>query len=186
MQAIRRRCRLCHDSYKYHDKNWVHARQNLHKTIQAHVKITSTDQVNLSQAIATHSVLTIPNTVLDIEPIQQAIEKRIMEHISITAASMNHKLASKGCVSKLIFNDFDNLNNFTWTEFIDKVAIKMPLLVNILLSVAASDWNISHTLFQHLMPRLAVVYSILMQSQHTHLSRIQRLITLCLCDNICD
>ena len=56
----------------------------------------------------------------------------------------------------------------------------------ILSMVLVSDKMHCYTAFEKVLPRIGLVYGILMQSRNMELSRIQRMISLLLFDNIAD
>ena len=89
-----------------------------------------------------------------------------------------------GIVSILMEKELKNLENFEWhllaQEFRGKFAHLFDLLVSIMMPKESSKE------MEKLLPRIGMMYSILMQTRHPSLSLVQRLVSVLLMDNICD
>ena len=92
-----------------------------------------------------------------------------------------------GNVSSLMKKDYHDLATFQIDNIMDEMVAKFPdlfiLLIHIMLPPAD---RIDHGRIAEIMPRLAMIYAIVLQTRLRDLSRMQRVISMCLTDNICN
>lgn len=82
---------------------------------------------------------------------------------------------------------FDSLKKFNLFNVIDEFKTQFPdLMAQILAIMMKQENNVLYTEMEKVIPRLATIYGIMMQTRNKELSLIQRVNSLLLFDNICD
>ena len=89
--------------------------------------------------------------------------------------------------SVLLDTDFEGLETFKWTECVTEMVEKYPELVTLIISMMLKpeEQNDPRALAK-VLPKLGLIYGIMIQNRCHELSRIQRIMSMCLVDNICD
>jgi hypothetical protein len=97
------------------------------------------------------------------------------------------KNRKRGYVSYLMRKDFDSLNSLNFSEIVKEMMEKFPDLIKILLAIMLPPRKQGNPEeVAEIVPRLALMYSCIMQARIPELSRFQRVMATCLADNICD
>jgi hypothetical protein len=97
------------------------------------------------------------------------------------------KRKGKEEVSCFMKKDFTSLKNLDWKEVMNEMMEKMPVLAKLCLLTSAQKRDVDDIdKLQLLLPKLGMVFAILVQHNNNELSRIQRVITAVLQDSICD
>lgn len=82
---------------------------------------------------------------------------------------------------------FENLKDINWYSIVEELLTFFPELFVCLLSILLEPHEMSsYTHIQRVVPRLGMVYAIIMQGRNKELSFVQRMMSLLLFDNICD
>ncbi|XP_076078863.1 uncharacterized protein LOC143048879 [Mytilus galloprovincialis] len=90
-------------------------------------------------------------------------------------------------VSELMKKDVSSLKSLEWSQIIKEMMEKLPVLCTLLFSTMLPPQQRScYTKIEKVIPKAAFVYAILMQSRNIELSRVQRMVSMLLMDNICD
>ena len=90
-------------------------------------------------------------------------------------------------VSELMKKDVSSLKSLEWSKIIKEMMEKLPVLCTLLFSTMLPPQQRScYTKIEKVIPKAAFVYAILMQSRNIELSRVQRMVSMLLMDNICD
>ncbi|XP_071109877.1 uncharacterized protein [Haliotis cracherodii] len=89
--------------------------------------------------------------------------------------------------SVLMKKDFESLKSFVIEDIVDEFRLKFPELFLMFQRVMLpkSKQNSAENQ-QDILPRLAMIYSVMLFTRNPELSRFQRVIASCLLDNICD
>ncbi|XP_076085547.1 uncharacterized protein LOC143056344 [Mytilus galloprovincialis] len=85
--------------------------------------------------------------------------------------------------------DFEDLKQFTWDSIVNEAVTEIPLLVDVLLTFlvpASLEQNTKVERVASLTPRIGFLYSVLAQGRNHELSKVQRVISINLFDNLCD
>lgn len=110
--------------------------------------------------------------------------------IRSSVASMSALKHGPG-ISLLSKFDYEDLTQFSWSDVLDEMARKQTTLAQVLCAVcmpvdSQSTTSYSETTFIECSPRIGMIYSMIMQSRHHYLSRVQRIIAHCLQESTCD
>lgn len=89
----------------------------------------------------------------------------------------------KGFVSVLMEKDFKALETVKFEDVLIEFQEKFPELLDMIVAIMLPK---DETLIANVVPLLAMIYGIIMQTRHHELSRMQRVVSMCLADNICD
>ena len=125
----------------------------------------------------------IAASVLSVPTVRSAVVQRLTEEISAVTGKMKNR--KRGKLSTLMRKDFDAMQNCSLVEVVEEFHIKLPELFRLILGAMVRK-NLDSETLRPLIPRLAMVYSILMQSRCPTLSRIQRVMSMSLADQICN
>lgn len=92
-----------------------------------------------------------------------------------------------GFVSQLMKKDVHDMKTSSWIHILKEFRSIFPDLFAILMFMLLDKDKISlYTQLQVVIPRISLIYGILMQTRNKSWSRIQRITSLLLLDNICD
>ncbi|XP_076102945.1 uncharacterized protein LOC143072048 [Mytilus galloprovincialis] len=87
-----------------------------------------------------------------------------------------------GFVSVLMKKTCDNMYGFSWGQICEEFKSQFPVLASIVEGVMSSGEKNR----DKILPRMGMVYAVCAQTRHHKLSLVQRMMTLCLLDNIAD
>ncbi|XP_052079203.1 uncharacterized protein LOC127717559 [Mytilus californianus] len=87
-----------------------------------------------------------------------------------------------GFVSVLMKKTCDNMYGFSWDKICEEFKSQFPLLASIVEGIMSSGEKNR----DKILPRMGMVYAVCAQTRHHKLSLVQRMMTLCLLDNIAD
>lgn len=136
------------------------------------------------------NVLTVPNTSVD-EFVNLLLQQQtIMTSLKPAILSESSVGASSRCVrskkSYLYGSKYTDLKDFNFAEVLTEMSTYQPLLMDHLLSVSVSANKIisssDENFFLSLVPKLTLIYSILMTTRFPELSRMQKVISSTLID----
>ena len=86
-----------------------------------------------------------------------------------------------------VYSCRNRLKKFNLFNVIDEFKTQFPdLMAQILAIMMKQENNVLYTEMEKVIPRLATIYGIMMQTRNKELSLIQRVNSLLLFDNICD
>ncbi|KAL3836462.1 hypothetical protein ACJMK2_021894 [Sinanodonta woodiana] len=141
--------------------------------------ISNQDRAELLHCVLYTDAATIAETMLNIESIKMAVKNSILMDIE--------KSASQKCIrsdnSYLFQMDYQNLKEFDFHKLVVEIATCQPYLLASLLAVSVPTSRVgSIKSIQDLIPRLLLVYSLLMSYRFHELSRLQRVLTVVLLD----
>ena len=116
------------------------------------------------------------------------IRKRIVNmHVTESHKIISSLGKRKYEQSVLMQKSFDSLKKFNLFNVIDEFKTQFPdLMAQILAIMMKQENNVLYTEMEKVIPRLATIYGIMMQTRNKELSLIQRVNSLLLFDNICD
>lgn len=77
---------------------------------------------------------------------------------------------------------FEDLQSFQWADVVGEMVVCQPTLANILLTVMSRNKVTTDSLPENLVPKLGLIYSILMQERYHKLSLVQRVLAIVLKD----
>ena len=133
----------------------------------------------------TRDIKKIVKTFLSIPHVKQAIIDDISVEIGSVPETMRNK--KKGFISVLMKKDTDHLQSVNFGLIVSEMKRKFPVLLQMLQSIMIPDSKREEDTFRaSLIPKLALIYGIVMQSRCHELSLMQRLVAMTLADNRCD
>ena len=143
--------------------------------------LTPKECLNLLVVNKTRDIKSISSQILSVA----ALRKQLVADISNELGKRPEHMLNKknGFVSVLMEKDFKALETVKFEDIIMEFEEKFPELLEIILAVMLPK---NETSIANVIPRLVMIYSIIMQTRHHELSRMQRIISMCLADNICD
>ena len=110
-----------------------------------------------------------------------AINNREMETLKSKKYSMPSYLLSENGSST-----YDTLVNFDWETCVNEFHLKFPLLCSALIGIMLpSDKHVADHI-ESVVPKLGLIYGIIAQNRIHYLSKVQRIMTAVLTDNLAD
>lgn len=143
--------------------------------------LTSKECLQLQLISKTKDIKSISSQILSVS----ALKKQLVTDISNALGKRPEQMLNKkkGFVSVLMEKDFKSLETVKFEDIILEFQDKFPELLEMILALMLPK---DQTAIANVIPRLAMIYGIIMQTRHHELSRMQRIISMCLADNICD
>lgn len=135
--------------------------------------ISLQDRADLLNTILHGNANDIASKVMMINETRKALEKMFKDDLDSDAALItNNKSVSYR-------KSFEDLQSFQWGDIVSE---KQPTLANILLAVMSKKMVTIENLPEILVPKLGLLYSILMQERYRSLSLVQRVLAVVLKD----
>ena len=127
----------------------------------------------------------ISKTIMSIGSLKSSIHAFIRKETNDNSNLLkNRKL---GFVSVLMSKGPEKMSSASWDNIGSEFVTLFPDLANLLLSVMLKpEDRYSFRKIQHILPKLAFMYGLMLQTRNHELSLVQRLLSLVLFDNICD
>ncbi|VDH98438.1 Hypothetical predicted protein [Mytilus galloprovincialis] len=148
--------------------------------------ITTKDIVMLRHTMSTtRNTKNMSSIIMSIEPLREAILDNISNSVGDRPNEMRNK--KKGYTSYLMEKGPESLEELNFEKVIEEMKQKFPEVLQILICIMLpKEKRSSEIALANILPRLAMIYGMMMQSRYHELSSIQRVIAMCLADNICD
>ncbi|XP_063444106.1 uncharacterized protein LOC134724790 [Mytilus trossulus] len=149
--------------------------------------LSSEEFSTVISVLPTRSRKTLVNTILQFAEIKTLVKEELLSELS-----KEHKILKNrkhGKISTLMTKDFEDLKQFTWDSIVNEAVTEFPLLVDVLLAFLVPDSLEHKTKVERvasLTPRIGFLYSVLAQGRNHELSKVQRVISINLFDNLCD
>ena len=127
------------------------------------------------------------STIMKNDELRIEFENALVSKLSEDCDFLKNR--KKGKVSSLMDKELKDLKEFNWNEIIKELKSSLPFLLKVFLAVLIpeglqDDKRQSRTAGN--IPRMAMAYAILAQGRNAWLSRVQRILSTVLFDNICD
>lgn len=135
--------------------------------------ISLQDRADLLNTILHGNANDIASKVMMINETRKALEKMFKDDLDSDAALITNNK------SVLYRKSFEDLQSFQWGDIVSE---KQPTLANILLAVMSKKMVTIENLPEILVPKLGLLYSILMQERYRSLSLVQRVLAVVLKD----
>lgn len=135
--------------------------------------ISLQDRADLLKTILHGNANDIASKVMMINETRKALEKMFKDDLDSDAALITNNK------SVLYRKSFEDLQSFQWGDIVSE---KQPTLANILLAVMSKKMVTIENLPEILVPKLGLLYSILMQERYHSLSLVQRVLAVVLKD----
>ena len=138
----------------------------------------------LTTALKAKSSSSVASTALDIISVRNQIIVLLSKDFSKCASNQNKRV--HGDVSTLMKKSFLDLRSFAWSSIVWEMNTLYPELVTLLATTMLKpEKQREMKAVNALIPKLGLIYGILLQTHNAELSKVQRVITTCLADNIC-
>jgi hypothetical protein len=135
--------------------------------------------------VSTGDAVSIANHVVGSTKVYKALEEVLIQNCADTERGMGNK--KLGFVSSLMHKDYDSLQDFSWDTVVGEAFTKFPLLMKMMTGIMLPKEKLVDVLaVKDSLPRLGMVYSILLQGRRHELSAVQRIMSMNLFENICD
>ena len=138
--------------------------------------ISLQDRADLLKTILHGNANDIASKVMMINETRKALEKMFKDDLDSDAALITNNK------SVLYRKSFEDLQSFQWGDIVSEMIEKQPTLANILLAVMSKKMVTIENLPEILVPKLGLLYSILMQERYHSLSLVQRVLAVVLKD----
>ncbi len=152
-------------------------------TIPKHIPgvLSLAHSVRLKAMVHRRNVKEISLAFMSIPSLRNCCVDILAEDSIRTAKTMNGRKYNQ---SELMKKDFEALRTIDFTDIVSEFKNKFPDLFKQVTSLM----NCVDTaeLYQQAMPRLTMVYSIIMFTRNNELSRVQRTMSACMCDCLCE
>ena len=147
--------------------------------------LTANDIQEMFSAVKSGQVSRMAEASLKISCIKNAIIRNIGLEIHQSIEKLNRK--KHLYVSELMQKTPSDLKTMNWSMIVEEFMKHFPELFYFLLMMGLPEKDAySLTKIQKLIPRLGLIYGIIAQARNMELSRVQRVISMLLMDNICD
>lgn len=147
--------------------------------------ISTSEQQYLHSICNDGSIDKLTTWIINNDAVRKSVVTKMITENNDKINNMRNK--KYGFVSYLMKNDIKDLKSSRWLEIINEFRCLFPDLCALLMFVLIDREKIGlYTCLQSIMPRLGLIYSILMQTRNNNLSKVQRITSLLLMDNICD
>ncbi|CAG2243662.1 unnamed protein product [Mytilus edulis] len=149
--------------------------------INSKTEMKEADTEILMSILKTKNKREVIKHLLTTEGFKDSILCLLMEEINLMSNRLrNRKLFY---VSELMKKRPEDLKFFKWNE----IMVKFPTVFSLILTMFLTPQDMENKdKIEAIIPRIGMVYSMLMQGRNKELSRIQRITSLFLFDNICD
>ncbi|CAG2242079.1 unnamed protein product [Mytilus edulis] len=153
--------------------------------INSKTEMKEADTEILISILKTKNKREVIKHLLTTEGFKDSILCLLMEEINLMSNRLrNRKLFY---VSELMKKRPEDLKFFKWNEIICEFMVKFPTVFSLILTMFLTPQDMENKdKIEAIIPRIGMVYSMLMQGRNKELSRIQRITSLFLFDNICD
>ena len=152
---------------------------------QTGICLNDTDRAKLLTVILyTQDVSVIAEVIYSIPELRKSMTVKQRQQINVDVSSMNKRKYDK---TTLMEKQPKDLHVFNWFRIISEFKSRFPDLFCLLLGMMLKpEESACYTKLEGVLPRLGMVYSILMQGRHRELSATQRVVSMFLFDNISD
>ena len=130
------------------------------------------------------SASSVATAALSVPPVRDAIVSSLADELATRPDSMQN--VKHGKVSVLMRKDYNDMTHTHMTDIVDEFMTEFPELFRLVLSIIHGHKDLTSETLRTLIPRLGMIYSILMQTRIPSLSRLQRVLTMALGDQICN
>lgn len=126
----------------------------------------------------------ICNSILSIGSVRKELVNKVTNENDVITSGMTNR---KYDTSVLMKKTQKELKCFSWTDVVEEFKENFPdLLYQLLSLMLKTESQCLYTKLEKVLPRLGVIYGILMQGRNQELSLIQRLNSSLLFNSICD
>ncbi|XP_070532786.1 uncharacterized protein [Ptychodera flava] len=147
--------------------------------------LSQSEMFALIASVKTQSAESVAAIAMKIPNVASHIMNLMAKKIDDTARNMGNR--KHGFVSYLMKKDFNSLKSFSWTEVIGEAIERFPEIIQLVVACALPMEK--RSLMEKLkdfMPRLGLMYAILMQTRIHDLSKVQRVMSMLLQDHLTD
>ncbi len=142
--------------------------------------ISLSDRCKLQTAFITRNAANIAEKCLAVPNINRAIVDLQVAQLKRVASTMNGRQYNK---TILMEKDYNSLENLNFSRIISEFEIKFPFLYKMILNLMCRRQTQER--MQEITPRLVNVYSTIMFTYNQELSAMQKVISNCLQDSLC-
>ena len=148
---------------------------------------TREDVCEIQSRLILNSRKALIDCLLDNAETRKCLEDRTLKRVSKECEYLKNR--KYGVVSVLMTKDFTSLKTFEWNELLEEMKLQCPFILKLLITILIPQ-NLSED--QYLgrvaanIPRLGTAFGIFAQGRNSSLSKIQRIVSTILFDNMCD
>ena len=148
--------------------------------------MTLNDVTKVRNCLDDASITVLTKTVMSIPSVRTAIEKYFVREIEHAVEGLVSK-KSEQC-SMLRKTDDNSMLSFTWQALFDEFHIRLPFIAQVFCSVLGvrnEQPTISNAISEKMCTRIGLCYAVLLQGRCKECSLVQRILTVCLMENVC-
>ena len=146
--------------------------------------LTASDIATLCNAVSLGRADALASVLMDLPLMKSAILKRMATDIELSVDSLKGR---KSNTSVLMNKDFTFLKTMKFSAIVQEFSTKFPQLFQLIHGLIVPQKQQGSPVHQEkVMPRLAMVYGLLMFTRNQELSLLQRVMAMCLRNNLCD
>lgn len=146
--------------------------------------LRASEQNDIARCVAS-TLSHVAETVLNIPALHQEINCQIARNLRVSMSGM--KARKHGDVSYLMRKDYKDLHSFEWSNVVLDMIKRVPDLLFFLVCAMVSEKDIEkNEKIAAILPKVGTIFGIVAQNYNCNLSRVQRVVSLSLADNICD
>jgi hypothetical protein len=138
--------------------------------------ISYQDRADLLDTILHGNASDIANKVMAVKQTREVIENIVKDGIESDAAQVTNNK------SVLFKKTFEDLQSFQWGDVVSEMVDNQPALTNMLLTVMSRNKVTTDCLPENLVPKVGLIYGVLMQERYHKLSLVQRVLAIVLKD----
>ena len=140
---------------------------------------------DLIKSVLTGKVHVISESVIRINSVQKSVIKGISNNINKNIDQLGHR--KHHFVSELMKKEPSDLKHFNWASLVNEMMCLFPSIFQIIIGVLLRPSEArSYQKVQKVMPKIGMMYGVLLQGRNPELSIVQRMMSMILMDNICD
>ena len=143
------------------------------------------DYLQLRIVLETRSAEALAKACVSVDYLRKWITQLLCEEIGHKPDSMKNR--KRGFLSVLMKKSFEDLKTLDLDSVVTELRELFPVLYQLLIHIMlpSDKWDDNNALGS-IVPKLAMVYAVVMQTRFMEFSRVQRVLSMCLMDNICD
>ncbi len=147
--------------------------------------LSSSQWEQLTRCIARQNLQDLTCVFLHNHDLRKHFIHSLMKSEQVQMQQMGNR--KHGNVSVLMKKSYDDLVQFDWMELLEEAFSNFPDMMQLLVAICTKSQNVNRLdIIRRLVPKLGLIYAVAAQSGNPELSRLQRVVSVLLYDNICD
>ena len=148
-------------------------------------QLTLANKVRLKLAAESGDIASMGKAVLKIASLKEHILSELTTSVGQRPATLGRRKLGK--LSILMQKGYCDMTDFDTRKVVHEFKTEFPEVYEMVLAVMLpKEKHGQKESYEEIIPRLSMLYGLLMQTRNQELSLVQHVVTMCLNDNICD